>query len=164
MTDTTPWHAVNVRPSCEQRSVNEFADNGIEAFAPTGVKVRRATRHAKRAVVEYPLLSRYVFARGAGIAQRARAIKPVIDLVRWADGRPGRISAREISRMQAITRQKRELFRPGDRVRVLAGALAGRSAVIKRIDGHRAQIRIEMLGAERIVPIPVTSLEVEDER
>ena len=165
------WFGFQTPPLAELRAQAWLARRGVEAWFPTETAWRRLARGPRRKVsYERPVVPRYVFARFTGAPQW-----PALRECRWltrvigTGGLPMPMSDAVMARMAEVPGRLRALrrkaeeartVRPGDRVRIRDGAMAG--WVVEVTDVHRGLARfvVPLLGAAGAA-IPVDRLDKE---
>jgi transcriptional antiterminator RfaH len=119
------------------------------------------------AVADEPLFPRYLFIRlGCGDTAKSwspiRSTKGVSRLVSFG-AEPARISDGLVDLLKtheiALQHKPEQVFSPGDRVRLTAGAFSGIEGVYHMADGERrVMVLIELLSRPVAVPVPVVGL------
>lgn len=154
------WLVVYSKPREEERAARHLARQGFEVFLP---RIRHSKRRAAgwRLVAE-PLFPRYLFVRVALGEQDTACIggtRGVVGLVRFG-GRPALMPEAGIQFLMA--RQDPALgaeaaaapHRPGDRVAILSGPLAGLTGVFAMArDEERVAVLVELLGRRNRIEI-----------
>lgn len=170
------WYAFLTPPQREVSAKAWFEFHGIECWYPSETRWRIIPRgKRKKAPYEARLVPRYIFARFTGNPQW-----DILRDCRWltraigVDGVPVPITDETLSQMQQVPsrlesiRAKREaerkaeaekrIIRPGDKVVVTDGAMAGWIVDVAEIHAGVASFIANMLGAAK-VNIPLSSLE-----
>lgn len=159
----SPWFAVFTHSRHEKKVGQYFTGRGIEAFVPT-YGVRRRWKNRQTVTVELPLFPNYIFAR---LAKEQRS---------WALGTPGvlniiggpqpgfNVPEHYIAMLRTGLALGRILPHPcaeiGDRVRIIAGPLAGVEGVLAHIrSAFRVVLTIENI--HQSVSIEVARTEIE---
>ena len=160
------WYALTVQSQCEGKVGAWLHEQGVYSFHP----VKRRTRLAKgrEVTTESRYLPGYVFARFPGqpirhrIASRCPWITGAVTVQSgaWAILRPHDLTAlhrmRSLDTMQERQRRResrrRNRIAPGDRVAILSGLWEDSEGhEVIELRGGQAIVRIQMLGADRLV-------------
>lgn len=150
----TAWYAVHTRPHAEMKALDNLARQGYRTYLP---RCRIWVSHARRRqLLLRPLFPRYLFAGTEGAALPWRPILStfgVSDLVRVGD-RPAPVPGEIVAAIREREQDGafdglalRPALRPGERVRVTAGAfgdMVGR--LIELRDQDRVVVLLEWLG------------------
>ena len=143
------WFAAYTNPRHEKAVVRQFSARHLESFLPLYTSVRR-WKNGCQVAVEQPLFPGYVFVHIARRdAVRVLQVPGVVAIV--GNGRePSPLEAQEIESLRAALPQRRYEPHPymaiGDRVRVIAGPLAGMSGVLLRNQNHfRVVLSLELI-------------------
>lgn len=166
MSDPTPsdarWHVVRAKPKAEHLAAASLARlAGVTPYCPR-IRFERATRRGRVRFVE-ALFPGYLFARfDSGTSLRAVQASPqVTGVVRFGPDRPtldpGIVEALMAEFPAAAPRDVAAGGEPapGDTVEIVEGALAGWTALVRRVLPGRERVRLllEWLGQTREVEI-----------
>ena len=159
------WLVVYTNPLRESFVYDQLILNGFDAYLPQ----TELTRNNIKIII--PLFSRYLFVRYTAELARIRQIRGVTDLIRVCDD-PAMIRDSSIIELRSRARHdgiietehitpEYPYFVPGEIIRVVYGAHCGvRGKFNKMIKPHKAQIILELLGAQRKVEIPVNAIQL----
>jgi transcriptional antiterminator RfaH len=150
----TSWYAVHTQVHAEAKALENLLRQGYRAYLP---RCRTWISHARRRQLALrPLFPRYLFAAVDEPAKRWRPILStfgVSDVVRAGD-RPAQVPGEVVEAIQACEQEgafdgldPRERLRPGELVRVTAGAfgdMVGR--LVELHDNDRVIVLLELLG------------------
>ncbi len=152
------WTCVRTRPRWEKKFAQWLATRKMPFFLP--LITRRTVSHRKVRETEVPLFPGYVFVLGTHTKQMFTLSGCVVRLLlpRGA-GETARLDdeIRSVHRLLAAGDHPALVpqWTPGERVRVLAGALAGATGQFVRGDGKgRLIVWIELLGVGAAVTLP----------
>lgn len=160
------WYVVHTQPQAEMRALANLRRQGYEAYLP---RCRKWRRHARKTdIVAAPLFPRYLFLRLDVERDRWRPVLStfgVSSLVCRA-GLPAPVPEGIVESIQGredaghfvdLTRQA--AFQPGDRVQVVAGPFADRTALFEGLnEGQRVVLLLEMLGRKLQVAVPAEAI------
>lgn len=164
------WYALYTKPRQEARVGEQLEAKGIECFVPLYTERRRGEAPRSR-----PLFPCYLFAR-------ADLERVGVSFFRWLPGMralvsfggvPARVPEeaialvrKRLAEVEACGGFRPARFRPGDRVRVREGPLAGLEAVFEGPlePSERVRILIRFLGECNRAEVPVEILEAAGER
>jgi transcriptional antiterminator RfaH len=148
----TRWYVVQTHINSEVRAATNLERQGFGVYLPRYLKCRSHAR--KRDMVARPLFPRYLFVAILA-TQRWRLIQSTIGvshLVSWGDS-PASVDHEVIGALKDredesghIRLDRRVGFSPGDKVRVLAGALVDSLATVEINDRERVAILLDFLG------------------
>lgn len=152
-----PWCALLVRPQHEQAVARALAAKSVVAWAPTRRVRRRWSDRVQE--VDAPLFPGYVFARLAGFQRRATVETPGVVRIVGFNGTPAAIEESEIEAIRraadaGLAPRPCETWRPGQRVRIDQGPLAGSEGVIER-QGGEARLILEITLLQRAVYVEI---------
>ena len=160
------WYVVHTQPRGEATAARHLARQGFTAFMPQYLKRRR---HARRIDwVRAPLFPRYLFVAMDIALTRWRAIAStmgVSHLVCNGDN-PAPVPYGVVEDIRAriddhglVKLEPRIPFRPGDLVKVLAGALADQIGFFQcATDEQRVILLLDMLGRRVTVKLPLADV------
>ncbi len=161
---TTPlWYAIQTRPRHEKRVAEQLRSQSLEAFLPVH-RCRHKWKNGVWADLELPLFPSYLFGRIA-MGERIRLLRlPGILGFAASTAHPTAIPEEEIDALRRITDNMRAEPHPflnlGDRVRIVAGPLAGMEGILSRHkQGYRLILSIEII--MRSVAVEVSQFEIE---
>jgi transcriptional antiterminator RfaH len=166
--DKSNWYAVVSKPRQEQSALENLQRQGFECFLPMAENPyqRRSKKHQR--IVE-PLFPRYLFLRADASQQNlapVRSTKGVMSMVRFgielAVVPESVIHAIKMSQNTETGLIKIEpvSIKPGDKVRVFDGPLAGITGVVQETNSNnRAMILMELLGRPTTVKIDALNLQ-----
>lgn len=159
------WHAIRVASSQEFRIRDELHRGGVAAIVPGRVVLRRVTRAGKRRPQLLPVLPGYVFAgfRDFPAWANLAAIRGWIGPVGF-DGTPARLTSADVACIESFDRMQEETEAPrrvkvGDRVPYRIGRHVELRALVKRLNGGKALLEVELFGSVREVTVASESLE-----
>lgn len=163
---TLQWRAVWCKPRAESRAALHLRNQGFEVLLPL-VRATRRRRGALREMVE-PMFPRYLFAaapKEPADWTRVRSTRGAIGLVRFGEQIPA-VPASLVSLLirhqdagGVVELTAMDPPRPGDRVEITTGALAGLRGLFAAHSGaDRVLVLLELLGSERTVTVPGRSL------
>lgn len=161
------WHVVHTHIHAEAKAAAHLARQGFEVYLPRYLRPRRHARKVE--TVCAPLFPRYCFVRIDRMVQRWRSIcstvgvahlvcngdepavvpAPVIEQIRLREDERGFVHLDPAPR-----------FVPGDRVRVIGGALADCFGLFQEMtDRDRVTVLIELLGRKVKVTLGAEALD-----
>ena len=154
------WYIVHTKPRQETRALQNLEQQGYECFLP--LIAAEKLHQGALTVVDEPLFPRYLFIRldadapGKGWGP-IRSTKGVSRLVSFG-AEPAKVDERLIetlrARSEAMARQPRKLYAPGERLLVAEGPFAGIEAAYQMPDGEsRVVVLIELLS--KSVPLKI---------
>jgi transcriptional antiterminator RfaH len=151
----TVWYAIHTLPHAETKALDNLLRQGYRAYLP---RCRTWVSHARRRQLSLrPLFPRYLFAGADGATMRWRPILStfgVSDVVSAGD-RPAVVPGDVVAAIRAREEQgafdgldlRRRLPRPGELVRVTAGAfedMIGRLVELR--DQDRVVVLLDLMG------------------
>lgn len=148
------WYVVQTQVNGEHKAAQHILRQGFEVYLPQYQKRRR---HARKVdVVAKPLFPRYLFVAIDLATQRWRSLQSTCGVTRLVscgddpaavpEGVVAELKSREDER-GFIGLESKPAFAPGDKVRLLAGALVDHAGIFgARADQHRVSVLLEMLG------------------
>jgi transcription antitermination factor NusG len=157
------WYAVQTRPRHEKRVAEQLRGTSLEAFLPLHRAVHK-WNNGVRAEVDLPLFPGYLFARACD-RERVQVLRlPGVLGFASSANRPIPVEDCEIHALRtAIEKFKAEphpFLNTGDRVRVVAGPLAGMEGIlIRRRQELRLVLSIELI--MRSIIVEVSGLDIE---
>lgn len=151
----TAWFAVNTLPHQERRAELNLRRQGVHVYLP---HLRKTRRHARRVdQVFEPLFPGYLFVRLDVSASPWRMINGTFGVRRLVmqGGRPAPVADGFVEHLRAeadpdgALRPPRPNVKPGDRVRVVHGALSDCVATVVRLNRReRVELLLNLLGGE----------------
>jgi transcription termination/antitermination protein NusG len=157
------WYVVHTRSRHEKRVSEQLELKQVEVFLP----LYRSQRdwNGRKAMVDLPLFPGYVFVRIA-LAERLSVLSlgGVAGLVSF-QGAPVPLDDGELERMRGCLSWKQAepvpYLQPGNRVRIVAGPLAGLEGVILRQNGQtRFVLSIDLILRSVAVSVDACDLEL----
>jgi transcriptional antiterminator RfaH len=160
------WYLVFTKPRQERVARTNLLRQGYETYLPLTRELRR--HHGRRMTLIVPMFPRYLFVRLDTETDNWAPIRStlgVVSLVRFGP-QPARVPDDLIGLLRA--REDREglqvlppeAFRPGARVRVKAGGLAGYEGIfLARTGRERVLILLDILGRDTRASVAVRDLE-----
>ena len=129
------WYAVQTRPRHEKRVAEQLRAKYVETFLPVH-RCRHKWRNGVLADLELPLFPGYLFAHAPG-SERIRLLQlPGIVGLAASASHPTAVPDDDIDALRKITVSLRAEPHPflnvGDRVRIVAGPLAGLEGILMR--------------------------------
>ena len=159
------WHAIRVVSSQEFKIRDELHRGLVTAVVPGRVVLRRVTRDGKRKPFLLPVIPGYVFAgfRQCPAWSALAGIRGWIGPVGF-DGAPARLTSADVACIMRFDRTMDEVEPPsrvkvGDRVPYRVGRLGELRALVKRLEGGRVVLGVELFGSEREITVSVESVE-----
>jgi transcription antitermination factor NusG len=146
-----PWFAIHTRSRHEKQVAQHLLERQFTAFLPLRLEVHRWKDRMKK--VEVPLFSGYLFVRYAGEPQLRLSILRTPGVVRIVGfgGKDEPVPAQQMESLRRVLDHdgllhRHRFLRAGQCVRILSGAFAGVTGILKRVkSGHRLVINIEPL-------------------
>jgi transcription antitermination factor NusG len=156
------WYAVYTRAQHEKSVVQHLDQRGIESFLPLYETVRRWKDRRMR--LHLALFPGYVFVRIA-LSERLAVLRvpSVVRLVGF-NGRPAPVPNDEVESLrrallEGLHAEPYPYMREGQRVRITAGALAGREGLlVRRKSNLRVVLSAELIQRSILVDIDVSSV------
>ncbi len=160
------WYAVQTRPRHEKRVAEELRVRSVEEFLPIH-KCRHRWRNGVLANLELPLFPCYLFAK-APLGDRIRLLQlPGVIGLAVTSAHPTAVPQEDIQALRILTELYRVEPHPflnaGDRVRVIAGPLAGMEGVLAR---RKQELRV-VLSLDfimRSIAVEVSEFDIEPVR
>jgi transcriptional antiterminator RfaH len=140
------WAVARLEQRREALGIDSLRRGGFEPYYPRLREHR--VRSGRKIVVTPPLFAGYVFIVVRLQWHEARWAPGVLSLIKGGDGRPARVpdvvitDLRSRERNGLIELPQPALFKPGDSVRITAGAFAGLSGLVA---GMKPRERVELL-------------------
>lgn len=151
-TQAKKWMAVYTRSRTEKKVHERLQEQDVESYLPLRKSKRQWSDRTK--IVELPLISSYVFVCCAE-AERREVLKTdgVVNFVFYR-GKPAVIRDEEMQRMWKFLADYSHMdlkvtnYKPGQKVKVEAGPLAGKNGEVLYTKDSRVGIRLESLGLQ----------------
>ncbi|AIK96931.1 transcription termination/antitermination protein NusG [Candidatus Odyssella acanthamoebae] len=161
------WFVVHTHPQKELLAAQELMQQGFEVYYPKFLKTRRHARRTDEIIM--PLFPRYIFVAFNPDEMPWRCINGTRGIVHLLTNNnkpiclPGRIindlKDRETT-SGFVPVETLSLFTPGNKVRIVDGALEGYNATIIALSDHqRAQLLIEFMGRQLQLGLPTQMIE-----
>ena len=133
--DQAKWYAIQTRSRHEKRVAEQLQAKSIESFLPTH-RCRHKWRNGVLADVELPLFPGYLFARPSPGERIVLLQLPGIVGLAASSARPTAVPDNDIDALRKITSrlgaEPHPFLNVGDRVRIVAGPLAGLEGILTR--------------------------------
>lgn len=160
------WYVAQTQPHSELKAVTHLQRQGFTTYLPRYLKRRK---HARRVdVVGVPLFPRYLFVQIGLTTQRWRSIFSTVGVSQLICSGdiptpvPGTVVPSLRAREDAsgyIKLERRPLFAPGDRLRVVDGIFGDCLALYDgTADGDRVALLLDMLGRKVRVLVDADSV------
>lgn len=157
------WYAAYTNPNHEKRVAMQLGQRSVEHFLPLYDSVRRWKD--RRMKLQLPLFPGYVFVRLA-LRDRMQVLQvpSVVRLVGF-NGAPAALAEEEIESLrcaliEGVRAEPHPFLRVGRRVRITAGPLAGREAILVRWKGDlRVVLSTELIQRSVLIHIDAASVE-----
>lgn len=165
---TLKWFVVHCYPHKELLASNNLSDQGIITYIP---RYKKFTRHARKVnIILAPLFPRYFFVQLNLSTDNWLPINntPGINyLLTNNKGIPISIKENIIQELQrnqdqegAVSLSCLELFKPGDKVRIIEGAFVNQVAVYEKMtDNQRVKLLINLIQRSIEICVPLYSIE-----
>src|SRR5215469_3348455 len=160
---TERWYAIQTRSRHEKRVAEQLKARSIESFLPIH-RCRRKWKNGVLADLELPLFPGYLFARPA-IGERALVLQlPGIIGFAASTAHPTPVPDDDIDALRKIAEslgaEPHPFLNIGDRVRIVAGPLAGWEGIlIRRKQELRLVLSIQII--MRSISVEVSELDIE---
>ena len=162
------WYVVNTRPRAEGLALANLDNQGFRAYLP---RFLRRRHHARRIeTVAAPLFPGYLFVALDLLVTRWRAVHSTIGVKRLVCNgeQPTAVPVGVVEDIRAcedeaglVIMTKQALFRKGDAVRIMAGALCDQIGLFDcATDGERVIVLLELLGRQVKVRVPLQAVGV----
>ncbi len=150
------WYVVQTQVNAEHKAAFNLDQQGFTTYLPRYLKRRS---HARKVdMVPRPLFPRYLFVAIDLAAQRWRAIHSTLGVSHLVccNDRPASVADDVVDALKArenesgfIRLESRTRFSPGDRVRIVDGALVDSLALVEGVSGHdRVALLLDLLGRQ----------------
>jgi transcription antitermination factor NusG len=162
----TEWYAVHTRPRHEKKVAEEIRVRELEGFLPLH-RSRHRWKNGIVADVELPLFPCYLFVK-IPFRERIRLLQlPGVIGFAVNSAHPTVLAERDVEAlrtMSAICRAEPHPFlKAGDRVRIVAGPLAGMEGILVR-RAHELRVVLSLDFIMRSVAVEVSELDIEPMR
>lgn len=146
------WYVAQTHPRAEHKAAAQLARQGFGVYLPRYLK---HSRHARKLItVAAPLFPRYVFVAIDLTTQRWRAVNSTFGVTRLVcrGEMPAPLPVEVIRGLRLHEDERgyfrtRQVFLPGDRVRVIGGAFSDCAGLFEGMsDNQRVTILLELLG------------------
>ncbi len=145
------WFVLYTKPQNEKKVAERLEKAGFEVYCPVVKTVKQWSDRKKK--IQVPLFKSYVFiCIEEADRDKVFAFPGVVRYLFWL-GKPAIVKPQEIAAIQDFLRsygENRTLtvtnLEPGQRVKVIAGALANLSGEIVRIHKNKVILQIDSLG------------------
>ena len=171
MNDRKQWYAIYCHSQKEAYACHHLENQSFDAYLPRCRKMTRGTNGVIEKVVA--LFPRYLFVSFNSHKDDWRKInhtRGVIKLISSQNGTLQALPDKIITNLKLLENSEGlvslgalELFKPGQRVRILSGTFKGCLAVYEKMsDKQRAEILINFLNTEVTMHVPAHALEKVD--
>ncbi len=154
--DAGGWYVVYTKPRQEQTARENLVRQHFEVWLPLmGKWIRKG---AERVCVTEPMFPRYLFLRTTHREQSLAIVRSTIGavgLVRFGECSPtlDDETVATLRQLADATREPPDVPKPGSRVRVMAGPLAGLEALVVASAARRVEVFLGLLGREMCVSL-----------
>ena len=161
--DTQQWYAIQTRSHHEKKVVEQLGARSIESFLPIH-RCRRRWRNGVLADLEVPLFPGYLFARPA-VGERMLLLQlPGIIGIAASSAHPTPVPDDDIDMLRRIVGslgvEPHPFLSIGDRVRIVAGPLAGWEGILtRRKQELRLVLSIQII--MRSISVEVSEFDIE---
>jgi transcriptional antiterminator RfaH len=163
----TQWFVANTHVNAETVAADHLRRQGFSFYLPLYKKLRS---HARRKEwVSRPLFPRYLFVGVTEANQRWQAIKSTIGISHLVsfDGMPAAVGNNIITDLRArendsgmVTFAAQSLFKKGDAVKLVSGALSDQIGLFDSIDDKmRVTVLLDLLGRQLRARTPVETVQ-----
>jgi transcription antitermination factor NusG len=160
---TTEWYAVHTRPRHEKKVADEVRARQLEGFLPLH-RARHRWRNGVLADVELPLFPCYLFVK-IPLCERVRLLQlPGVIGFAVNSAHPTTLAEHDVEALRTMSNACRVEPHPflgaGDRVRIIAGPLAGMDGIlVRRAQELRVVLSLDFI--MRSVAVEVSELDIE---
>jgi len=159
------WYAIYTKSRAEKRVYDDLIEKEIKAYIPLQKKLKQWSDRKK--MIETPLFTCYVFVFINIIKERLKVLQTdnVVKFVSFS-GEIDPIPQKEIDMIKLIIDSNTQVeisgenFKPGDKVKVVAGSLKGLEGEIIKGKHNRVLFRITSVNQNLLVKIPAQLLEM----
>lgn len=160
------WYVAQTKPNAEYAARKRLRRQGFEVYLPQ--RVDRIVRHGRVVRMSKPLFPSYLFVKldvkmGTGENWRAvNSTRSVQRLMPSADN-PRPIGRREVNALRAAEAagafgaqldDEQKAFKPGSKLKVLKGSLAGQVIEALAHGGNTVQALWDCLGRRTVITVP----------
>ncbi len=157
------WFAVQTRHHHEKRIAERLHQVEIETFLPVHRSVHR-WKNGVNAELDLPLFPCYLFTRIKEAQRLSLVRQPGVIGIAASNTSPTPIGDDEISRLRLVAEQVKAQPHPylsvGERVRIIAGPLAGMEGILTR-KKHELRVVISIEIIMRSVTVEISEFEIE---
>lgn len=158
------WYAVYVKSRHEARVENRLLNQNFDVFLP---RQKQPSRRRNRAlIIQVPLFPGYLFVRAGLSPERYLQIlrTPGVVRVLCHQGAPALVPEREIESLRSLCRlnlaMKHHPYRPGQKVEVLRGCLAGVVGKVSRARPGRTRVLVSVELLRRSVTVEIEAADL----
>ncbi len=161
------WYVANTQVNAETTAAGHLRRQGFSVYLPLYKKLRSHAR--RREWVSRPLFPRYLFVGVGETNQRWQAIKSTIGISHLinCEGAPTAVKDDIIDGLRAredetgmVKFAARSLFKKGDPVKLLGGALSEQIGLFDSIDDKmRVTVLLDLLGRQMRVRAPIETVQ-----
>ncbi len=147
------WYVLYTAARAEKKVAERLCDIGVEVFLPVHRSKRKWSDRVK--IVDLPLFNSYVFVRHPEHKLRNLLSVYGVSRIIFYLGRPAVVRDDEIDAVKEFLRiaENREIISEGDQVEILNGAMESKKGEVLKIEGERAILYLEELGAKIYVSL-----------
>jgi len=150
-----PWYVVHTKVRQEQTACENLARQGFTVYLPR-INVLKRIRNRQQ-VQQEPLFPRYLFFQTGSAAQSIAPVRStlgVTTIVRFGQ-EPAVLRPQTLASIRDFETRRNEAreedispFRPGERIRVVAGPLTGMEGLISGVSHERVVVLMHLLGED----------------
>ncbi|MFZ4521226.1 MAG: UpxY family transcription antiterminator [Bacteroidales bacterium] len=161
---TPLWHAVYTRSRSEKKLMDLLLEKGIEAYVPL-LKVMRQWSDRKK-MVDEPIIRSYCFVKIKAVEYYEVLNTPGAVRYVWFSGKAATIPDRQIDILKVISGSGLEAdclpdtFKPGKKVRVIAGPLRGFTGELVNIS-NRKKVIIRIDHLNQVISLTISPMLLE---
>ena len=158
------WHIFYVYPRAEKVVCKNLQCLNYEVFLPT-IRQTRIWKNRQRKEIEIPLFPNYIFVHTYDYELFDIKLLPkVVNYIAW-EGRPSFISDQEVDAISRMLNMSVPLaveteFCTGERVKIIAGPLAGHEGILVRQSG-KTRFGIELKAINHTVLLQISTAVLE---
>jgi transcription antitermination factor NusG len=157
------WYAIQTRPRHEKRVAERLRSKAVEAFLPTH-HCRHRWNNGVLADIELPLFPSYLFVRTLAHERVGLLQLPGIVGIAASNTHPTAIPDAEIETLRLVTStlsaEPYPYLKAGDRVRIVAGPLAGMEGILVRRK-HLCRLILTIETIMRSIAVEVSEFDIE---
>jgi transcription antitermination factor NusG len=156
------WHVIYTYPHFEKKIFGQLFEKNIDAFLPCQKTVKQWRDRKK--TVEIPLFPNYIFVNISTADRHKVFVEGVTRFISF-DGKPAIVPDKEIDVIKKLSQNNcnvnnESYYNKGDKVRVVAGPLAGLEGMLLDIKGKsRVSIRFNSIAQAVSIDIQSSLLE-----